>query len=64
MRLFHGKALLGRYTMNTLFPITPVFPEGFSYFPDFLSEDEEKQAIDAIAQTELHTLIFQGFEAK
>jgi len=50
--------------MNTLFPVLPVFPSGFSYFPDFLTVEEEDLLIDAISQVELHTLIFQGFEAK
>ena len=50
--------------MTTLFPIEPIFPEGFAYFPDFLTKEEEKQLLDAISKLNLHTLIFQGFEAK
>lgn len=50
--------------MTTLFPIVPVFPEGFSYFPDFLNEAEEQELLALLAGVELHTLIFQGFEAK
>jgi len=50
--------------MSTLFPEVPVFPEGFAYYPDFLSESEELVLAAAISGIELHTLIFQGFEAK
>lgn len=50
--------------MNSLFPITPVFPEGFYYYPQFLSLQEEQELTDAITKTELHPFIFQGFEAK
>ncbi len=50
--------------MTTLFPAEPVFPDGFFYLPDFLSADEEEMLIQAINTLELHTLIFQGFEAK
>ena len=49
--------------MNTLFP-EQFLPEGFNYFPDFLTEAEEEQLVKEIAGTELHALIFQGFEAK
>jgi alkylated DNA repair dioxygenase AlkB len=50
--------------MNTLFQIEPVLPEGFSYQPDFISIEEEQLLIDNIKNIELHTFIFQGFEAK
>lgn len=50
--------------MTTLFPIAPVFPEGFFYFPDFLNEEEEQQLLTILSGVDLHTLIFQGFEAK
>ncbi len=50
--------------MLTLFPEEPILPEGFSYYPDFLTEEEELLLIDAITTVELHTLIFQGFTAK
>ncbi len=50
--------------MNTLFPIDPVFPEGFRYLPDFITEDEEQQLVDEISKVELHTFTFQGYEAK
>src|ERR1043165_1902487 len=50
--------------MNSLFDQQPVFPDGFRYYPDFLTEQEEKQLIRTVQQLELHPLIFQGFEAK
>lgn len=50
--------------MNTLFPIESVFPEGFSYHPNFITEQEEQDLLKAISQTELHSFLFQGYEAK
>jgi alkylated DNA repair dioxygenase AlkB len=50
--------------MNTLFPITPELPEGFLYYPDFISEHEENQLLKIVSSTDLHAMIFQGFEAK
>jgi alkylated DNA repair dioxygenase AlkB len=50
--------------MNTLFPDEPVYPEGFRYFPEFLSEAEEKALCAQISGIQLHTFNFQGFEAK
>jgi alkylated DNA repair dioxygenase AlkB len=50
--------------MNTLFPITPVFPDGFSYIPDFISPEEEKELVAKISEIELHDFNFQGFKAK
>jgi alkylated DNA repair dioxygenase AlkB len=50
--------------MSTLFPVEPVYPEGFLYFPDFLSEAEEQDLCKEAQRTELHTFNFQGFEAK
>lgn len=49
--------------MNTLFPIDN-FPEGFSYHPDFISNEEEQDLLAAISKTDLHTFLFQGHEAK
>ncbi|HET9744206.1 MAG TPA: alpha-ketoglutarate-dependent dioxygenase AlkB [Chitinophagaceae bacterium] len=50
--------------MSSLFPIEYVYPPGFSYYPDFLSDDEEFTFIEAIKKVELHSLVFQGFVAK
>jgi alkylated DNA repair dioxygenase AlkB len=51
-------------TMHTLFPLTPVYPEGFIYVPDFISAVEENDLCQTIEALPLHTMIFQGFEAK
>lgn len=50
--------------MDTLFPIESRLPEGFQYFPEFISPEEEKELLAVIEDAELHTFIFQGFEAK
>ena len=50
--------------MLSLFPDEPAFPEGFSYTPDFISVDEEKQLLNAISKIELQTFVFQRHEAK
>jgi alkylated DNA repair dioxygenase AlkB len=49
--------------MNTLFPIEPVFPAGFEYFPGFISLEEEQCLIAAISSLELHSFIFHGYTA-
>lgn len=49
---------------NTLFSLHPVFPEGFSYHPDFLSMEEEQQLLEEISTIILHPFYFQGFLAK
>ena len=50
--------------MNTLFPIEPNFPEGFSYHENFINKDEEQNLLATISATELHSFLFQGYEAK
>jgi alkylated DNA repair dioxygenase AlkB len=50
--------------MDTLFSIEPDFPDGFHYFPDFITEKEEADLIEQIKNYPLHNLNFQGFEAK
>ena len=50
--------------METLFPVAPVTPKGFSYWENFITEQEETQLIAEIGKLNLHPLIFQGFEAK
>lgn len=50
--------------MNTLFPVEPVFPEGFAYYPDFIDINEEQEFLQAITKTELHSFNFHGYEAK
>lgn len=50
--------------MNTLFPVEINFPEGFSYYPDFITREEELSLLEAIKKAELHSFLFQGYEAK
>ncbi|RYY84415.1 MAG: alpha-ketoglutarate-dependent dioxygenase AlkB [Chitinophagaceae bacterium] len=50
--------------METLFPLEPVLPEGFSYHPGFLSEAEEQELLAAIGREALTPMMFQGYEAK
>lgn len=50
--------------INTLFSLHPVFPEGFSYYPDFLSTQEEQQLLQEISAISVHPFYFQGFLAK
>ena len=50
--------------MNTLFPLEYSFPPGFSYYPDFIDEKEEKDLLLYIAGIEFHSFQFQGYEAK
>jgi alkylated DNA repair dioxygenase AlkB len=49
--------------MNTLFPIQPDFPNGFSYVPDFISVPEELHLYKEISKVELKKMIFHGYEA-
>jgi hypothetical protein len=41
-----------------------LLPNGFSYYPDFITADEERRLLDVISILELHPLVFQGFEAR
>lgn len=50
--------------MNTLFTIAPELPEGFTYIPDFITEEEELHLVTLIRKYPLKPMIFQGFEAK
>lgn len=50
--------------MDTLFPIEPLFPPGFSYFEEFISGEEEAQLCKIIAGLDLNTFLFRGYEAK
>lgn len=50
--------------MDTLFPMEPKYPEGFLYFPNFLTPQEEHELINKVEKIDLHSFIFQGFEAK
>jgi alkylated DNA repair dioxygenase AlkB len=50
--------------VEELFPVRLKLPEGFSYYSNFLTMEEEQELISLIAGIELHPMIFQGFEAK
>ena len=50
--------------MNTLFPLEPTGPPGFSYDDEFISKAEEAQLLKDIEGMELKVLQFQGYEAK
>jgi alkylated DNA repair dioxygenase AlkB len=50
--------------MSSLFNIDPEFPPGFSYFPDFITEEREIELSDAISRVHLHNFVFRGYEAK
>jgi alkylated DNA repair dioxygenase AlkB len=38
-------------------------PEGFDYYPDFLSVQEENELLKLILKVELHEFVFQGYAA-
>jgi alkylated DNA repair dioxygenase AlkB len=50
--------------MQTLFPIEPLFPDGFSYSDDFISTEEEADLLGSIKGFKLDPFLFQGYEAK
>jgi len=52
------------FQMDTLFPLESRLPEGFKYVSDFISEAEESKLITQISNLDLHTFVFQGYEAK
>jgi alkylated DNA repair dioxygenase AlkB len=47
-----------------LFDLTPAYPEGFSYYPDFISHEEESLLISQLSSIDLQTFLFRGYEAK
>lgn len=50
--------------MNTLFPLDTFLPDGFQYFPAFITQEEEHNLVEEIRQIPLAPMIFQGYEAK
>jgi len=50
--------------LNTLFPLDPIGPNGFSYFPDFISPGQEAMLLKIVREIDVQPMIFQGFEAK
>lgn len=50
--------------MNTLFPVESMYPQGFQYLPGFITMQEEADLLKVIANLQLHTFQFQGYEAR
>jgi alkylated DNA repair dioxygenase AlkB len=50
--------------MNTLFDISPVLPEGFSYQENFITAAEEVYLVKEIEQLDLQQMKFHEYEAK
>ncbi len=50
--------------MDTLFPIAPSYPDGFAYYPEFITIQEEKDLYNQVRNVEMNTFMFQGYEAK
>jgi alkylated DNA repair dioxygenase AlkB len=50
--------------IQLLFDVAPKFPEGFTYYPDFLSESEEQDLLNYVTSLELHPFHFHGYEGK
>lgn len=50
--------------MDYLFPVETVFPPGFSYREDFITEAEEDLLCSVISQITLRAFVFRGYEAK
>lgn len=50
--------------MDTLFPVDRQYPKGFFYVSDFIDPREEQLLLKDISQIELHTFLFQGYQAK
>ena len=50
--------------MQTLFDIPPVLPEGFNYYPEFISAQEESVLVELVQQFDLQQMKFHQYEAK
>lgn len=50
--------------MLTLFDIDPVLPQGFSYHPHFITQEEEQLLLDSIGLFDLANMRFHEYEAK
>jgi alkylated DNA repair dioxygenase AlkB len=49
---------------QTLFPVDPITPPGFSYYPDFLSGEEENIWLQLLHSIDVKNMMFHGYEAK
>jgi alkylated DNA repair dioxygenase AlkB len=50
--------------VDSLFPIEPEFPEGFSYATEFISVEEEQMLCGFLSTLSFQTFLFHGYEAK
>ncbi len=49
---------------ESLFPSEFQAPEGFSYYPEFISPAEEENLLAFLREITLHPMVFQGYEPK
>jgi alkylated DNA repair dioxygenase AlkB len=49
--------------MQTLFDVSPAYPQGFSYHKDFITEEEEQFLLAAVKEVDLHPMQFHGYTA-
>lgn len=49
--------------MLTLFEIENIYPQGFTYAPNFLSDIEEQELLAVVKKLELHNMVFKGYVA-
>jgi alkylated DNA repair dioxygenase AlkB len=49
--------------MSLLFEVPADYPPGYTYFPDFITEQEERVLLDSVKEIELHQMQFQGYTA-
>ncbi|WP_207493595.1 alpha-ketoglutarate-dependent dioxygenase AlkB [Aridibaculum aurantiacum] len=49
--------------MLTLFPVEPIYPAGFSYTPNFISQSEEEHLLEVAKQIPLHNMQFKEYVA-
>ncbi|KQR65315.1 alpha-ketoglutarate-dependent dioxygenase AlkB [Pedobacter sp. Leaf176] len=50
--------------MSTISLFDPVLPEGFSYYPEFLSAEDEQRLLEIVQDLDLQPMVFQGYQAK
>lgn len=47
-----------------LFEVVPAGPEGFSYKPDFITQEEERTLLNEFKKVPLHTFKWDGYDSK
>ena len=63
-RQIHSASSINSIKLTELFPVSLKLPEGFTYYENFITLQEEQRLVDVIRSLELHPMIFQGFEAR